>query len=137
MQDPRSLAHDIYALISKQDLEGFLSRVADDVVEHEPPPIPNPPTGKAAVRMWFETLFAAFPDLTMTADDTIVEGDKVAIRARATGTHQGELMGIPATGRAVDVPLIDIMRFRDGQIIEHWGIVDNAAMMEQLGAMPG
>ena len=73
------------------------------------------------------------PTSQMTIEDTIVEGDKVVTRVRATGTHQGDFMGIPATGNRIDVPLIDIARIRDGKIAEHWGVMDGAAMMQQLG----
>jgi predicted ester cyclase len=67
------------------------------------------------------------------ATSSIVEGDKVVIRARATGTHQGEFMSIPPTGNRIEVPLIDIMRIRDGKIAEHWGVMDDGVMMQQLG----
>ncbi len=64
-------------------------------------------------------------------------GDKVVARARMTGTHQGELMGMPPTGRRVDVQLIDIIRFEDdGLAHEHWGVFDMMAMMQQVGAVP-
>ena len=70
-------------------------------------------------------------------EDVRGRGDKVVARARATGTHQGELMGIPPTGKDVDVQLIDIMRFNDdGLVTEHWGVVDMLAMMQQLGVVP-
>ena len=78
---------------------------------------------------------AAFPDLAMTPEDVVDGGDKVVARVRFTGTHQGDFMGMPATGRAVDVQLIDIMRFADdGLVHEHWGVFDAMAMMHQLGA---
>ena len=77
---------------------------------------------------------AAFPDLRMEAEDVLASGNKVVARVRATGTHEGELMGMPATGKSVDVQLIDIMRFDDnGLVAEHWGVVDMLAMMQQLG----
>jgi predicted ester cyclase len=64
---------------------------------------------------------AAFPNLRFDLEDVLASGDKVVTRARATGTHQGELMGIPPTGKDVDVQLIDIMRFdEDGLVAEHW-----------------
>jgi steroid delta-isomerase-like uncharacterized protein len=131
------MIHDIYAMLSKHDLEGFVDYLADDMIEHETPPVPDPLPGKAGAKQWFEILFTAFPDLSMTAEDTIVEGDKVVARVRAHGTHRAEFMGIPATGKTFDVELIDILRFKDGKVAEHWGVVDNATMMMQLGAIPG
>lgn len=80
---------------------------------------------------------AAFPDLRMEPQDVLASGDKVVARARATGTNQGEFMGMPATGRSVDVQLIDIIRFGDdGLAREHWGVFDALGMMQQLGAIP-
>ena len=79
----------------------------------------------------------AFPDLRMDPEDVLASGDKVVARVRATGTHEGEFMGMPATGKSVDVQLIDIMRFsEDGLVREHWGVVDMLAMMQQLGVVP-
>jgi len=133
MSDLHSLAHDIYGLLSKHDIDGFLDLVADDMIEHEELPFPDSPKGKDGVGAMFASMFAAFPDFAMTVDDTIVEGDKFVSRVRATGTHQGEFMGIPATGNRIEVPLIDIMRVRDGKIAEHWGVMDGGVMMQQLG----
>jgi predicted ester cyclase len=73
----------------------------------------------------------------MDAEDVLASGDKTVARVRATGTHQGELMGIPPTGKRVDVQLIDIMKFDDaGLVREHWGVVDTMSMMQQLGVVP-
>jgi predicted ester cyclase len=72
----------------------------------------------------------------MDPEDVPASGDKVVARVRATGTHEGELMGMPGTGKSVDVHLIDIMRFdEDGLVAEHWGVVDVLAMMQQLGVV--
>ena len=80
---------------------------------------------------------AAFPDLRMSAEDVLPSGDKVVARARATGTHEGEFMGMPATGKRIDVQLVDIIRFSDdGLAREHWGVFDAMTMMQQLGAIP-
>jgi predicted ester cyclase len=80
---------------------------------------------------------AAFPDLRMEAQDVLASGDKVVARVRATGTHQGEFMGMPATGKSIHVQLIDIIRFGDdGLAREHWGVFDALAMMQQLVATP-
>jgi predicted ester cyclase len=77
---------------------------------------------------------AAFPNLRMQPEDVLASGNKVVARVRATGTHDGESMGMPATGKSVDVRLIDIMRFdEDGLVAEHWGVVNMLAMMQQLG----
>jgi steroid delta-isomerase-like uncharacterized protein len=79
----------------------------------------------------------AFPDSYFTVEDMVAEGDKVATRKTFHGTHQGEFMGIPPTGQQVSIGLIDIVRIAGGQVVEHWSMVDNLGMMQQLGVIPG
>jgi len=125
----------LYDLISAGDIDGFGRQLADDFAEREA--LPGFPPTKAGVIQYFRTLRAAFPDLRMVPEDVIVSGDKVVARVRVTGTQKGPFLGIPATGKQIDVPLIDIIRFGgDGRAQEHWGIVDQLAMMQQLGAIP-
>ena len=137
MADLKAMANDVYATISKHDLEGFLDYISADVIEHEPPPVENPLPGRDGVRQWFDILFESFPDISMSPQDLIEEDDKIACRVRVTGTHRGEFMGIPATGKSIDLELIDIVRIKDDKVVEHWGVIDNATMMQQLGVMPG
>lgn len=79
---------------------------------------------------------ASFPRYKLIADDMIAEGDKVAVHARFEGTHQGELMGIPPTGKEVSVPFIITYRIAEGKIVQHWMSFDRMALMEQLGVAP-
>ena len=124
----------LYELISRGDIDGFGDQVADDFVEHEENP--GFERSKTGVIQLFRAYRAAFPDLRMETEDVLVDGDKVVARVRATGTHQGEFMGMPATGNSVNVQLIDIMRFgEDGLAHEHWGVSDALGMMQQLGAI--
>ena len=124
-----------YEMISAGDIDGFGALLADDFVEHEETPGLAPT--KDGVLEFFRMYRAAFPDLRFDPEDVLASGDKVAARVRATGTHQGEFMGMPATGKRVDVQLIDIIRFGDdGLAHEHWGVVDLMAMMQQLGVIP-
>ena len=125
----------LYDLINAGDIDGFGELLAEDFVEHEEMPGLEP--SKEGVKQLFHMYRAAFPDLRMEPQDVLVSGDKAVARVRATGTHQGEFLGMPATGKAVDVQLIDIIRFGDdGLAREHWGVVDALAMMQQLGAIP-
>jgi steroid delta-isomerase-like uncharacterized protein len=124
-----------YDLINAGDIEGFGRQLADDFVERED--LPDFPPTRAGVIQYFRMLMAAFPDLRMVPEDVIVSGDKAVARVRVTGTHKGPFVGISATGRRVEVQLIDIIRFGDdGRAQEHWGVVDQLAMMQQLGAIP-
>ena len=125
----------MYDLLSAGDIDGFGDLLADDFVEHEETPGLEPT--KEGVKQFFHMYRAAFPDLRMEPQDVLASGDKVVARARATGTNQGEFVGMPATGKSVDVQLIDIIRFGDdGLAREHWGVFDALGMMQQLGAIP-
>jgi steroid delta-isomerase-like uncharacterized protein len=125
----------LYDLINAGDIDGFGEQLADDFVEHEE--LPGLEPSKEGVKQLFHMYRAAFPDLRLAVEDVLVSGDKAVARVRATGTHQGELMGMPATGKRVDVQLIDITRFGDdGLAREHWGVFDALSMMQQLGAIP-
>lgn len=124
-----------YDFASAGDLDGFAKFMADDFVEHEVTPGLEPT--KAGVQEFFRMQLAAFPDTRMEVEDLIVSGDKVVARVRYTGTHRGEFMGIPATGKAVDFQIIDIFAMgSDGLVHEHWGLSDAMAMMQQLGVLP-
>ena len=125
----------MYDLINAGDIDGFGDHLADDFIEHEETPGLAPT--REGVKAFFRMYLAAFPDLRMDAEDVLMSGEKVVARSRATGTHQGEFMGMPATDKRIDVQLIDILRFGDdGLAHEHWGVFDALAMMQQLGAIP-
>ena len=125
----------LFDLINAGDIDGFGRQLADDFVEHED--LPGYPPTKAGVIQYFQMMRAAFPDMRMVPEDVIASGDKAVARVRVTGTHQGPFMGMPATGKRIDVSLIDIICFDDdGSARENWGVVDQLAMMHQLGAMP-
>lgn len=78
-------------------------------------------------------LRTAYPDLELTFEEVIAEGEKVVRRDRFTGTHEGELMGLPPTGKEVELQAIDIMRFEDGKVVDERYLLDNLELMEQLG----
>jgi steroid delta-isomerase-like uncharacterized protein len=82
----------------------------------------------------FRMLIAAFPDLKFTTEFMVAEGDMVGAFSSVHGTHQGEFMGMPATGKSFTITNADYCRFTDdGLIAEHWGLVNMASMMQQLG----
>jgi predicted ester cyclase len=125
----------LYDLINAGDIDGFGRQLADNFVEHNE--VPGIPPTKDGVVLYFQALIAAFPDFQMDVEDVIAGGDKAVARVRVTGTHVGEFMGISATGMPVSVDLIDITRFGDdGLAREHWGVVDQLALMQQLGVIP-
>jgi len=99
-------------------------------------PLPIEATGAQLVKEVFARLLRAYPDLHVTIEDLIAEGDKVVIRNTVSGTHQGEYMGIPPTGKSVTYNEIFVARFADGRIAETWGVVDVLSQMRQLGVIP-
>jgi steroid delta-isomerase-like uncharacterized protein len=109
--------------------------LAPDFIEREELP-PGIPSGREGVIQLTAMLRSAFPDFKATIDDIIAEGDKVVIRQTWTGTHKGEFMGIPPTGKSVSIGVIDIIRVAGGKFVEHWGQMDTMGLMQQLGAVP-
>lgn len=108
--------------------------LADDFVDHSPfGPLPPDRNGVFAL---FGMMFAAFPDFRAEIHQQFAEGDCVVTRKTFHGTHQGEFMGIPPTGTEFAFDVIDIVRVRDGKMVEHWNVVDAMALMTQLGAIP-
>src|SRR5450432_3599704 len=133
--DHSALMRRTYDLINAGDIEGFGELLADDFVEHEVTPGLAPT--KDGVKQFFTMYLAAFPDLRFSADDILASGDKVVGRVTITGTNTGDFMGMPATGKSVNIQAIDIIRFGDDRLEhEHWGVVDVMAMMQQLGVVP-
>jgi steroid delta-isomerase-like uncharacterized protein len=125
----------LYDVINAGDIDDFGHLLADDFAEREE--LPGLPPTKAGTLEYFRMLFVAFPDLRMVPEDVIVSGDKAVARAMVTGTHKGAFMGMAATGKQIEVKLIDIIRFGDdGRAREHWGVIDLFGMMQQLGAIP-
>lgn len=106
--------------------------VAPDVRNHTPVEA----TGAHVLKELFARLHRVFPDLRVTVEDMIEEDGKVAGRNTLTGTHQGEYMGLPPTGKSVTYNEIIIFRFVNGRIAETWGVVDVFAQMKQLGLIP-
>jgi predicted ester cyclase/heme-degrading monooxygenase HmoA len=121
-------------LFGRHDLDAIDRYVAPNFVDHNPAPGQAP--GAQGARQSFEGILRAFPDTTFRADDYIAEGDKVVVIGSLRGTHRGEFMGLMATGRSINVPTIDVFRFEDGMQVERWGLVDQQAMLEQLGVAP-
>ena len=119
------------------DLEAVADFIAADFVRHnagEPTASPGP----ESIRQLVQVYRGAFPDLHFAAEVLLAEGDLVAVRWQMRGAQQGELMGIPATGRQIAIAATDIYRLADGKIAEQWVSADSLGLWEQLGvvAMP-
>lgn len=116
---------------SKLDLLDEL--FAPDYRNHGPGP-GNPPMGLESVKREAATFYTVFPDLQVTVEDLVAEGDRVAARVTITATHQGELEGIPATGRRMTMTGMEFFRLEDGKIVEDWPMIDMLGLLRQLEA---
>lgn len=120
------------ALGGQDGLDAAEELFAPDFVSHNLPP--GLPPGREGVRIWYETLRAAFPDLTVEIDELVAAGDRAAAATTLRGTHTGELMGIAPSGRHVEVTGIDMVRVADGRIVEHRGLTDTVGLLRQISA---
>ena len=117
---------------NKHNIAAFEKYFTADFISHYPEGDMNGEQFKGLCQAYF----SAFPDLHVTVDDLIAEGDKVVKVWTAHSTHKGEFMGIPATGKAIVVKGMEVFRIADGKIAENWVIMDNLGMMQQLGVIP-
>ena len=130
----KTLAQDMFdSMAGGVDVDAMIDRfMAEDFVEHEA--IPGMDNTRETPRQLFTMMLAAFPDFRATVHDILQDGDKVVARVTFSGTHQGEFMGVPASGNQVQWDAIDIIQYRDDKAVAHWGVMDMAAAMAQMGA---
>jgi predicted ester cyclase len=105
-----------------------------DFVDHNPQP-GQEKDGVEGIHQVLDVYHGGFPGLRVRTDEVIVSGDRAVVRWTAVGTHEGELLGIPATNREVRMTGIDILRIADGVIVERWGETNALQTMQQIGAI--
>jgi predicted ester cyclase len=133
-QDMRALISEIFEeVFNKQQLDKIDRYFAEEFVEHA---AIGDLQGREAFRQYAGAWLAGFPDGHTEVSDIVIDGDLGYWTVRFTGTNTGEFNGIPATGRKVDVIVINKGRVRDGLAVEHWTGNDALQMMQQLGLMP-
>lgn len=120
--------------ISNADTAFAREHVDPGFVEHSPAPGQKP--GIEGFMEWVVVNKTAFPDVKLTIENIFAKGDQVAIVSTFTGTNTGPMMGQPATGKAVSVQVVDVVRIRNGKMTEHWGQIDAVKMLTDLGMMP-
>jgi steroid delta-isomerase-like uncharacterized protein len=126
-----------YDAFNRHDLDAIGECLAENCVFHTIPEQLGLGQGRDAVLRFAQLYYAAFPDARSEVLDLLAEGALVAARRRITGTHKGEIMGIPASGNTIDLDYGDFWRCdADGKIVEHWGYQDNLAFLQQLGVLP-
>ena len=136
------MSHDLKAIARRTweaifpagDVDALAEVIAPDVIEHGARP--DEPAGFEGAKRTMLWLGRVFSDQRWEIHQVIGEGDTVVVRATHHGRHSGELMGIQPTNRQVAYDYVHIVRFRDGKVIEHWGIRDDLTLMRQLGALP-
>src|SRR5437773_12153103 len=136
MTDPKGISRQmIEEVFNKGRLDVTAEIIAPEDVGHDPA-LPQDVAGPDGERELVSGYRAAFPDLTITIDDQIGEGDRVVTRWTARGTHSGDLWGIAGTGKEVTVTGTSVDRIRDGRIAESWSNWDTIGLMQQLGVIP-
>ena len=114
--------------------------VVDEIIDRNyvghDPSLPEPLRGPDGLKEFVSTYHAGYSDARITVDEQIAEGDKVATRWTGRGKHDGDLMGIPPTGKQVTVSGLTLSRLADGKVIEEYTNWDTFGMMQQLGAVP-
>ena len=111
------------------------SLVAANAVDHQPMPPGYPSETIPAIKKFITDWHAAFPDLKVTVEKMVGEGNQVVIYSTMTGTNTGSFMGMKPTGKSIKVEGFDLVRIENSKMVEHWGVTDNNAMMMQLGMM--
>ena len=126
-----------FATFNAGDIDGFADTMAEDSVNHAAIPQAQ---GRDGARGIVTKLRSAFPDMKMTVEDVIAEGDRVVCRVTVTGTHTGALdfvkIKVPATGKSLRTSHIHVFRIANEKIAERWAERDDVAMMQQLGVFP-
>ena len=132
-ENNKATVHRIFAAMNERNLGALDALMGPTYHNHNmPTPAPGPEGIKAVLGMFFE----AFPDMNIKVEQAIGEDDTVATRGHFTGTHRGNFMGVPATGKAVRVEFVDVWRFEGGKAVENWVQMDNLGLMQQLGVVP-
>jgi len=131
MSQAEEVLHGIYEAINTGNLALLDKYVAAGYTEHS-----EGFQGVEPFRQQITAFRAAFPDLHVSLDDLLTDGDRFASRTTVTGTHTGDLMGLPATGKHISVEAVDIGRIENGQAHERWGGLNMYSMLTQLGVIP-
>lgn len=135
IEENKAIVQSAVDAFNRGDRDAVDRLFAADYLDHDPSRTGLPP-GPEGVKQAWGMFRAAFPDGRVFIEDMIAEGDRVVVRGVVRGTHQGELMGAPPTGRQVTVTLIDINRIEGGKLTERWAEQDNLGLMQQLGEIP-
>jgi predicted ester cyclase len=127
----RAYGH-LIAAVEANDPDALARVVSPDIVDRSAGP--DQPPGLAGIVLWMRGMHASLSGLSGVVEDTVVEGDKLAGRITWQGTHAGTFMGLPATGKPLEIRSVHLLRFEDGVVAEWWGVPDLYGALTGLGA---
>lgn len=130
----KALVRRFYEEIDKGNIEVLDELVAEDYIDHNPPPFPGLPPGREGLKQAFRMFEQATPGVHRI-EEQIAEGDKVVTRLTSTGKHEGDLPGAPRTGNDLKMTSITIHRIADGKLVEKWAEKDVLGFLQQIGVM--
>ena len=133
IEENKNIVRHYQEIYNGNELDRLTEVVSEDLLT--PNIMPDIPQGLEGAKVAHRMMLAGFPDYQTIIEDMIAEDDKVAARIKMTGTHTGEFMGIPPTGRRISFTGIYIARIADGKIVEHWGEEDGVSLLQQLGVL--
>lgn len=133
--DGDSLLHKWFAAGDRGDLDAFDELLHPDVIVHAPLGLAT--NGREAEKAVWRAALAGVPDITHEIQELVIAGSTIAARVIVTGTHSGEFVGIPATGKRFEIDLAVFVHVRDGKAAEIWEVADTASLLRQLGALGG
>lgn len=133
MTDNRTAFDAAIAAWNAGDLDRYLELYDEGIALHG---YSEAPMGKAEVRGFYLGLFDALDDLHLDVVRVVEEGDVLAVHAVMSGTHTGDLFGVPATGTRIQQQVMTMLRFADGRCVERWSVADTLGVMAQIGALP-
>lgn len=134
-QQNKEVVRRVIEVYNRGNLDAVDELLAPDYVNHDPT-MPEDVRGPEGFKEYVAMFRAAFPDMQMEIQSQVAEGDEVATRWSGTGTHDGNLMGIPPTGNRVEVTGMAFDRFSGGKVVESWSNDDILGLMRQIGAIP-
>jgi C-1 hydroxylase len=131
IEENKALVLRVIDLWNRRDLDAFFGVLAPEYVEH----LPTSDISLGQLKKYAHTFFNAFPDIEITVIDIVAEGEKVVVLVNWKATHKGEYIGIPATGRKIDITVAMIIKIRGGKWVEFWNVTD-IRLAQQLGTIP-
>lgn len=127
----KALVRRLYEFLNKKELDAAYEYFAPGFIFHSP----AGDLSLAQMKQLDTDFYAAFPDMSVTVEETVAEGDSVSVRVNYRGTHRGEFIGIAPTGNKIDITNANTLRITGGKFIEGWNVTD-IRLMQQLGSMP-